>query len=137
MIPSTRRLSSTTGKLGCGGLGTGEERGGAVKRHGHGYGFHRGRHHFAHAGQRERINPVFADEMVPAPRDLFGEDRAPHQQNGHCVCRPQAAISGSSTWVLPVSSTAKKVAVSGERIVPPMVAAIASSAQKPGLADGS
>ena len=49
---------------------------------------------------------------------------------------PQAAISGSSIWVLPVSSTAKKVAVSGERMVPPITAAIASSAQKPGLPHG-
>jgi hypothetical protein len=46
-------------------------------------------------------------------------------------------MSGSNTCVLPVTSTAKKVAVSGERIVPPMIAAIASSAQKPGLAAGS
>ena len=36
--------------------------------------------------------------------------------------------------MLPVSSTAKNVAVSGERIVPPMVAHMPSSAQKPGLA---
>ena len=49
----------------------------------------------------------------------------------------QAAISGTSTCVLPVSSTAKKVAVSGARIVPPMVAAMASNAQKPGSAAGS
>src|SRR5579883_773419 len=49
----------------------------------------------------------------------------------------QAAISGSSRCVLPVSSTAKNVAVSGERIVPPIVAHIATSGQKPGLAAGN
>ena len=36
----------------------------------------------------------------------------------------------------PVSSTAKKVAVSGARIVPPIVAAIAISGQNPGDAAG-
>ena len=49
---------------------------------------------------------------------------------------PQEAITGSSICVLPVNSTAKKVAVNGERIVPPMVAAMASSGQKPGDASG-
>ena len=48
-----------------------------------------------------------------------------------------AVSSGSSTWVLPVISAAKNVAVSGERMVPPIVAAMASNAQNPGLAQAA
>ena len=44
---------------------------------------------------------------------------------------PVAASNGSSMSTLPVSSTANITAVSGERIVPPIIAAMPSRAQKP------
>ena len=49
----------------------------------------------------------------------------------------QAVTSGRNAPKLWVSSNAKMIAVSGERIVPPMIAAIPISAHRPGSPSGT
>ena len=69
---------------------------------------------------------------MAATRQFLGQDRTANNNTVTVWAVTQAAISGSRRCVAPVSSTAKNVAVSGARIVPPIVAAMASSGQNPG-----
>ncbi|MET4203020.1 hypothetical protein ABIA95_005453 [Bradyrhizobium sp. LA8.1] len=44
-------------------------------------------HHVVDAKQVERVDAVFAHDVLAAPRDLFGEDRALEQQHGERISR--------------------------------------------------
>jgi hypothetical protein len=46
---------------------------------------HLGPHHLAHEQDLERIDGVFAGDVVPAPRDLLGQDRSAEEQDGESV----------------------------------------------------
>ena len=63
--------------------GTGEVGGNLMQRHGVWQRLHLPYHHFFDAGQGERVHPIFPRQMMAAPRDLFGQDGAFHQQHRH------------------------------------------------------
>ena len=85
-MPSTRPSSSRTGKARIAVSGWSES-GGRMQRHRRGNGLHVARHDVADPGQRKRIDAIFAHDMVPAPGDLLGQDRAAHQQHRHRMGR--------------------------------------------------
>src|SRR5438034_124733 len=46
---------------------------------------HRGLHHVPDLEEMQRIHDVFAGQVIPAARDLLGEDGALHEEHGHGV----------------------------------------------------
>ena len=94
-------------------------------------------HHVVHPELRERVDDEFAHHVMAAARDFFGEDGAAHEQHGHCVGAARRDEQPRTRLTSCVSSSRKTIAVSGERIVPPIMAAMPIIAHKPGIADGN
>ena len=123
-MPSTSLVAVDHRKAGMIRVGIGQEGGQLVQRHAVRHGLHVGHHDLPHPGQDERIDPVFARQMMAAARHLLGQDRAPHQQHrdqvgggaggdqrqqAHACCRSapprRTSRSAASAWCRPWSRT--------------------------------